>query len=298
MKTKIILDTDIGNDMDDSFCLAYLLANPDCELLGVTTVCGEPVQRAMMVSAVCKQAGKDVPIYPGIAEPLLGKQWQPNPPQFREIGRWEHDKTFPENAAIEFMRKTIRENPGEVTLLAIGPLTNIAVLFSIDGEIPGMLKELVLMCGRFGNGIANMPIAEWNALCDPHATAIVYKSGAKIRSIGLDVTMQLVMSKDEVHKKFTANILKPVMDFSKVWGDTIVFHDPLASAVIFDDKLCGFKKGNVEVELKSDRLMGCTYFDEDENGNNLVAMSVDRDKFFGHYLDVVNKLNQGKEMKK
>ena len=65
MKTKIILDTDIGSDIDDAVCLAYLLAQPDCELLGITTVAGEAEARARMASALCKVAGKDVPIFPG-----------------------------------------------------------------------------------------------------------------------------------------------------------------------------------------------------------------------------------------
>ena len=64
---KIILDTDIGTDIDDAVCLAYLLANPQCELLGITTVTGEPEKRAMLASALCKVANRDIPIYPGYA---------------------------------------------------------------------------------------------------------------------------------------------------------------------------------------------------------------------------------------
>ena len=73
MPTKVLLDTDIGSDIDDAVCLAYLLAQPECELLGITTVSGEPVQRAMIASAVCTLAGQQIPIYPGAADPLLGK---------------------------------------------------------------------------------------------------------------------------------------------------------------------------------------------------------------------------------
>ena len=72
MPVKILLDTDIGSDIDDAVCLAYLLAQPDCELLGITTVTGEAVERAKMASALCKVAGKDVPIYPGVEQPIPG----------------------------------------------------------------------------------------------------------------------------------------------------------------------------------------------------------------------------------
>ena len=74
MATKVILDTDIGSDIDDAICLAYLLAQPRCELLGITTVTGEPNQRAQIASAICKAAGKKVPIYPGVDTPLLISQ--------------------------------------------------------------------------------------------------------------------------------------------------------------------------------------------------------------------------------
>jgi purine nucleosidase len=76
MSTKVLLDTDIGSDIDDAVCLAYLLAHPECDLLGITTVSGQPVERAQLASALCKVAGKDVPIYPGTADPLLIPQRQ------------------------------------------------------------------------------------------------------------------------------------------------------------------------------------------------------------------------------
>jgi purine nucleosidase len=71
MTVKLLLDTDIGSDIDDAVCLAYLLRQPACELLGVTTVSGEPVQRAMIVSALCRAAGLDVPVLPGADDPLI-----------------------------------------------------------------------------------------------------------------------------------------------------------------------------------------------------------------------------------
>ena len=73
MATKILLDTDIGNDIYDAICLAYLLSQPECELLGVTTVTAQPERRAMMVSAMCKAAGREIPIFPGAEAPGLVK---------------------------------------------------------------------------------------------------------------------------------------------------------------------------------------------------------------------------------
>ncbi|MCL2351516.1 MAG: nucleoside hydrolase [Firmicutes bacterium] len=291
---KLLLDTDIGSDIDDAVCLAYLLSQPRCELLGVTTVSGEPERRAMLASALCAAAGKpDIPIYPGRSAPLLGPQRQPAASQAEKLGPWPHRTDFPKGEAVGHMRKVIRENPGEVTLLAIGPLTNIAALFACDEELPGLLKRLVLMCGaftafNFGGGVC---LTEWNALCDPHATAVVYSAPVNVRSVGLDVTTRVTMTKDEVEANFTADILRPVRDFAQVWfghgGHGMTFHDPLAAAVIFDEGICSFERGNVSVEVESQRLRGFTYFERAADGKDEVALSVDKERFFAHYFGTV-----------
>jgi purine nucleosidase len=290
MTTKIILDTDIGSDIDDAVCLAYLLAQRECELLGITTVSGEAEKRAMMASAMCKVAKKDIPIYPGCESPLLVPQRQEFATQAKKLDRWEHKKEFQKNHAIEFLRQTIRENPGDVVLLAIGPLTNIGILFAVDPEIPSLLKNLVLMCGVFTNSLPGVGPLEWNALVDPHSTAIVYNAAPKVhRSIGLDVTCRVTMDSKMVKDKFKHDLLKPVLDFAEIWFhdcDRIYFHDPLAAVSIFDESICNFKKGIIQVELQSERLRGLTYWKADEAGRHEVALDVDSDKFFDHYFSV------------
>ena len=181
---KILLDTDIGSDIDDAVCLSYLLANPECKLLGITTVTGEANLRAQMASALCRVAGQDIPIYPGIENPLLVEQKQKIARQAAALSHWPHQEKFPGGEAIEFLRRTIHQNPGEISLLTIGPLTNIALLFASDPEIPGLLKRLVMMCGIFTPRVAGAGPREWNALVDPHATAIVYRSPVGVHPPG------------------------------------------------------------------------------------------------------------------
>jgi inosine-uridine nucleoside N-ribohydrolase len=287
-----LLDTDIGNDIDDAVCLAYLLSQPQCDLLGVTTVSGGTVERAMLASVLCKAAGKgNVPIYPGVESPLLTPQKQGDVKQAGSLARWAHDTEFPRGEAIEFMRRTIRQNPKEVTLLAIGPMTNVALLFSVDPEIPSLLKELVLMCGIFDYKTDHYTcLAEWNALCDPFATAIVYNAPCEIKSIGLDVTTKVTMQRDGVLKNFTAPILQPVLDMAGAWFKetmTITFHDPLAAVTVFEDDVCTYKTGNVDVETAGRHTKGLTHFTADANGRNKVAFGVDSERFFKHYFDVV-----------
>lgn len=290
MSTKVLLDTDIGSDIDDAVCLAYLLAQPKCDLLGITTVTGEPVERAKLASALCKAAGKDIPIYPGVGEPLLIPQKQGRSPQTAALGRWDHETEFPQGEAIEFMRRTIRANPGEITLLAIGPMTNVALLFASDPEIPSLLKSLVLMCGNFTRNMPRSPASEWNSFVDPHASALTYRAKPPVhRSIGLDVTIQVQMNSNEVRERFTSRVLLPVRDFAEVWFERaphITFHDPLAAVTIFDDSICGFERGDVEIETESTRLGGYTAWKANPEGQHEVALKVDPQGFFDHFFAV------------
>lgn len=287
MAIKLLLDTDIGSDIDDAVCLAYLLARPDCDLLGITTVSGEPERRAMIASAQCRIAGRAIPIYPGVPQPLLIEQHQPHSPQTDALTNWPHSTEFPAGEAIEFLRRTIRANPGEVTLLAIGPMTNIALLFRADPAIPALLRSLVLMCGDFGPQALR---AEWNAFCDPHAAAIVYRAPVAIhRSIGLNTTTQVVMPASQVRERFQTPLLRPVLDFAEVWfqkRDEITFHDPLAAATIFDEAICDFEPGAVDVELADGTLRGATHWRIDHPDlPHQVAMRVDSNRFFEHFFD-------------
>ena len=289
MSTKVLLDTDIGSDIDDAVCLAYLLAQPECDLLGITTVSGEPVKRAMLASALCKVAGKEVPIYPGCENPFLVTQLQPQAPQAAALERWAHETRFPSGEAVEFLRQTIRKNPGEVVLLTIGPLTNIGLLFAQDPEIPRLLKGLVLMCGVYTDRIDMQGQAEWNARLDPHATEVVYRAPVGVhRSIGLDVTMQTVLKADEVRRRFQAPLLRPVLDFAEVWfqnTENMVFHDPLAATTIFDETICGFDRGNIRVDAA--REPGQTRWEASQDGRHEAALSVQPARFFDHYFRIL-----------
>lgn len=293
MKTKILLDTDIGTDIDDAVCLAYLLANPKCELLGITTSTGEAVKRAMMASAICRHAGKDIPIFPGADNPMFIKQNQLVAQQAELLYRWDHQSEFPRGQAVEFLRSTIRKHPGEITLLTIGPLTNIGLLFLVDPEIPSLLKGLTMMCGYFFGEIPDQDTLEWNAIGDYHATSIVYKAEINNhRSVGLDVTHKVKMSEQEFRAAFTSQLFTPVHDFSKVWFekfyDHTVFHDPLAAAVIFKNDLCTFEKGHIEIDMYNEKTLGMTRFTKTKSGKHETATSVDCPKFFEHFCATIN----------
>ena len=271
---KLLLDTDIGSDIDDAVCLAYLLARP--------------------ASALCMAAGHEVPIYPGAADPLIIEARQPLAPQAEKLGAWPHRTDFPRGEAIEFMRHIIRANPGEITLFAIGPLTNIALLFKTDPEIPSLLKQFVIMGGDFRTPPPpnwQGGRYEWNIFCDPEAARMVYTSGVSVRAIGLEITTQVWLDAAAVTERFSRHaLLRPVLDFAEVWfrqvPDRIIFHDPLAAVTIFDPAQCAFEHGDVRVELSAGEDHARTFWEATPNGKHEAAVSVNADRFFEAYFGV------------
>jgi inosine-uridine nucleoside N-ribohydrolase len=289
--TKVLLDTDIGTDVDDAVCLAYLLSHPDCELLGITTVTGEAEKRASLASVLCRAAGKEIPIYPGADRPMRGEQRQPIAQQAAALPRWPHTTDFPLNQAVDFLANTIRSHPNEVTLLSIGPLTNMGLLFATYPDVAELLAGFVMMGGNFDEAGPQAGRLEWNVMGDPLASELTY--GAKVRlhrSLGLNVTQQVVMPAETVRERFTAPLLRPVLDMAEIWFAQfypfITFHDPLAAATIFEVDLCSYQQGTVQVDT-ADSPGKTLWQPGGQAGPHQVAMTVDVDRYFDHFFNVV-----------
>ena len=198
---KVLLDTDIGNDIDDALALAYLLMEPECELLGVTTVSGQPETRARMVNAICRAAGKpEIPVYAGLAGPLLGRQKQPVARQAECLCNWAHSLQRHERDAISFLRETVRANPGEVTLLGVGPLTNLAVLFAIDPENGQLERKFSLpISGEYPKSMKLFP--------DGKHIAIVNHESSSITTFTIDYEKNVLMMKGKPMSVDTPNCI-------------------------------------------------------------------------------------------
>lgn len=286
MKEKILLDTDIGSDIDDAIALSYLLLNPKCEIVGITTVSGESEKRAMIADVICKKSGKNIPILPGAEEPILIEQPQKECQQSKALSKFkDYRKDYPSGEAIEFMRKTIRENPGQITLLTIGPLTNVALLFKVDPEIPFLLKGLYCMAGWFLDNKRNV---EWNIKCDPDAFYIVNKAEIFAHYTGIDVTAKAKLHRDKVREEFKKHpLLSTVLEFAEVWfgkSEYVTFHDIVAASAIFSREIMSFKRGFVDMEIENKEKSGFTDFKEDKNGIKFVAFDIDVDNFFQHFF--------------
>jgi inosine-uridine nucleoside N-ribohydrolase len=150
-----------------------------------------------------------------------------------------------------------------------------------------------MMAGRFANQGSGAGLREWNAMLDPHATALVYRAAAGIhRSIGHDVTEQLKMSAVQIRQHMPGNRSKILGDMIETWfrtADSITFHDPLAAATIFVPHVCRFDRGIVEVELASEQLQGLTHWRPDAlNSWHEIATQVDTTTFFEHYFSIVH----------
>ncbi len=289
----ILLDTDIGSDIDDAVALAYLLRQPRCNLLGITTVTGDVAKRCACAEVVCSAAGRgDIPIHAGRSAPLVPGPGQPEVPQYTAIAAMKHRRDWPAHTAVDFLRRTIRSHPGEITLLTIGPLGNIALLFAVDPEIPLLLKRIVSMAGIFYGAPQDR---EWNILVDPVAASMVYStSRAQHVSFGLDVTTRCKMAAAQVRQRFTASPLDVVARMAEVWfnhagAGEITFHDPLAAAAIFQPDLCHYEDGTVQVPLDPDnKTAGITHFTSGAGGRqpDLVAKTVQVERFFTEYFKV------------
>ena len=282
---KILLDTDIGGDIDDAICLAYLLKEPQCELVGITTVCGEPEKRAAVADAICRAAGKRVPIVAGLDTTMQPIPLYPTPDGADALKFWPHD-TYEKADAPAFLYRKIKENPHELILIGIGNMTNIATLFTSYPDAAGLLKGLYVMNGYFGAEPLPDPYYNWNSWADPAASGIVFSARTAVhRAVPLEVTDGLTIESGQAKVLFRADseLMKAVFSFGNAWLESsgkLTLHDPLAAVSVFYPDICRFERGKVQVETEQESNMGGTAFFSSADGNVEIARGVDRERFY------------------
>jgi inosine-uridine nucleoside N-ribohydrolase len=167
------------------------------------------------------------------------------------------------------------------------------MLFSEHPDVADLLAGLVLMGGNFDENGPEAGRIEWNVAGDLLASEIVYKTPVRLhRSLGLNVTQKVMMSADEVREKFTAPLMRSVLDMAEIWFagfyPFITFHDPLAAATIFEPDLCTYQQGTVR--LDRDDNPGKTLWQPEGSGSqHQVAMTVDVDRYFQHFFEIVGQ---------
>jgi len=280
-KIRILLDTDIGTDIDDAFALALIIDSPELELLGVTTVAGDTQARARLAAKMLWEAGrKEVPVVagePGSLQPIDQTRWAAgfSSPQIRK------------EKAVDFMKAQINRRPGEITLVTIGEQTNAAALLKSDPSIGKKLKRIVMMGGSIARGYTPGSKAdpEWNIKSNPAAAQVVFASGVPILMVPLDVTAMLQLGAAGRRRVFTQ--LTPLTNALTIlyhlWGnETPTLFDPMAVSLIIDPSLCETKELAIEVDEK-----GFTRAVEGRPANATVALQADPAKFFEFYLSRV-----------
>jgi len=318
---RIIIDTDPG--VDDAMAIFLALRSPELKVEAITPVSGNVPLELTLPNALrlVEIAGRtEIPVAAGASFPLV-RQLVTAKYVHGENGLGGVDfpapKTKPsQETAVEIIRRLVRSNPGEITIVAVGPLTNIATVLRSDPEIASMIPAIVIMGGALNHGNVT-PAAEFNLYVDPEAARIVFDAGIPLTMVGLDVTEKVLITDAHVERlqaaqnaisQAAAKILRASLDRMRK-GDDITYvamHDPLTVASLIDPAILTFKDYYVEVETLGEFTAGMTvgYSRPPARGsapmavadgkqaspmleyrkNTRVAIEVDPDRFFNLFL--------------
>jgi inosine-uridine nucleoside N-ribohydrolase len=316
---KVIYDTDPG--VDDAMALVFQASHPDIQLLGVTSVFGNDTIDATTRNAlflVGRFCGPDVVVAKGGAQPLH----QPAPAPIPHIHGSNAlggivlspcgDNLLDTRPAYEFIIDTVRQNPGEINLIAVGPLTNLALALLAAPDIQFLVKQVIVMGGAFGtNGVLGnvSPCAEANISADPHAADVVFRAAWTVAALGLDVTEQTVMSTEYLSrlKKHGGTKGQFVWDVSRHYEkfhresaglEGIYVHDSSTVAYLLEPDFYKVRVGPVRV-VKEGPFAGLTvqkpttmpirtpYWDECKSQN--VCVEVNAEKVLQLYYETLTR---------
>jgi inosine-uridine nucleoside N-ribohydrolase len=270
---RIILDTDPG--IDDMMAIFLALRSPELKVEAITPVCGNVPLEFTLPNALrlVEIAGRtDVPVAAGASHPLLRRlvtAGHVHGANGLAGVDFPEPKTKPvRETAPEIIRRIVRENPGEITIVAVGPLTNVALALRSDPEIAAMIPQIAIMGGSLSGG--NMtPAAEFNLYVDPEAARIVFDAHIPLTMVGLDVTRKCQLSEQQIQQLEAAQnpvsqtagkVMRATFDRLKQGGEVtaITMHDPLTVASLIDPEVITLKDYCVEVETEGEWTAGQT----------------------------------------
>lgn len=279
---KIIIDTDVGDDVDDAFALALAVKSRELQVLGVTTGFGDTEARARIVDRFFGEIGRlDIPVLAGRATTAK------NPMSQRTYGDGGHFAKSSHGDAVEFMLEQIRKYPGEITLIAIGPLVNVGAAIDKDAATFKKLKRVVLMGGSVREGYGDLgytapvaPMPEWNILNDIPSAQKLFESGVPLYMMPLDSTQ---LKLDEVKREWFFSQGTPVTDqlaiLYHLWGQqTPTLFDPMTLVYVLKPELCPVTAMHIRVDEE-----GSTREDPGA-ANAQVCLDSNAEDFFRFYL--------------
>jgi inosine-uridine nucleoside N-ribohydrolase len=283
----VIFDTDIGTDIDDAYALALFVHRPDFELLGVTTVSSDAVARARVAAKLLAIAGPkwaEIPVYAGLSTPV----------QYMKQVEWAarfRSPSLHESGGIEFMRRTIEARPGEVIVIAVGELTNIAALLDSDPGIARKIRAIALMGGAVYRGYApgSKPEPEWNIRSNAKAARRVFTSGVPLLVAPLDSTADLKLTPEMRVRIFSSGTplndalgaLDQVWRYTNHWkGDQPTLFDVLAIELV--SSATPYELESLHLEVTDD---GLTRPVPGRTANAKVAISLDVPAFMNGFVE-------------
>jgi inosine-uridine nucleoside N-ribohydrolase len=302
--TPILLDCDPGHD--DAIALLLALASPELELLGVTSVAGNQTLDKTTANAirVLEFAGRsDIPVAAGADRPLVREQFVASYVH-GETGLDGPDLPPPQSApvdrhAADFLADKIREANGSVTLVPVGPLTNVALMLALHPD--ARPERIVLMGGAVAEGNVT-PAAEFNIWADPEAAARVFASGIDVTMVGLDVTHKALFTTAHIGRlagrvgEMVTELLRFYDKFHRdVYGfDGSPIHDAVAVAHVLRPELIETLHRNVEIDVESELCRGRTVVDvwrrTERKPNCHVAVDIDAEGFLDLLIERINSL--------
>ena len=270
---RVIIDTDPG--VDDAFALLLAMRSPELKIEAITAVAGNVPLDITLPNArrMVESAGRtDIPVAAGAKAPLLRRLVSA---AYAHGDNGLGGAVFPEPEikpvdvpAAELIRQIVRKYPHEVTLITIGPLTNVAAALNADDELAGLVKGLTMMGGSLSGGNIT-PAAEFNIYVDPEAAHIVFQSGIPLTMVGLDVTRRTSLTGEHVRallansssvSQAAAKIARNAIDHNRAQGFLVGpnMHDSLAVASFLDPSLLKWKEYYVDVETTGELTAGET----------------------------------------
>ncbi|MEU4543968.1 nucleoside hydrolase [Nonomuraea dietziae] len=302
---KLLIDCDPG--IDDALALALAGGSPEIDLVGITTVGGNVSLELTTANALALrefyQLG-DVPVTPGCAGALMGERVRAASVHGATgLGGVELPapvKGVSDGHAVDFIIETLRANPGEITLAAVGPLTNIALAVRREPRIVEWARDFVIMGGSYTRG-NHTPAAEFNIRADPEAASIVFRAGWTVTMVGLDVTLTAVVTEAILDRMRAlgrlADLVVPISQFYGVvtaeGGPAI--HDAVAVAHVIDPTLLTCVPAVVDVETMGTYTAGMTVTDfriDERTANASVATGLDVDRFWKLTLEAFERVGE------
>lgn len=299
-KTTVILDTDIGDDIDDALALGLICACPELDLSGVTTVFGNVTARARQARTILKDAGSQfskVPVAAGCGASMASRPIHGSTAYLEDELPNQDSSCLPEEElppldkrhGVNVLVESIMNGRGDILPVTIGALTNLAAAMVMERRIVQKIPRVVAMAAEF-----KQPFAEYNIRCDPEAAHIVFSSGIPIDVITWDIGHTVRFGPEQVDRlaQGTSPLARRLSLMISTWQNAHEvpqdsmpsLYDPMAVATMVQPDLCTWKTGVISVELKGEATYGFTTFREDPEGPHRVAWDADRERSLDFFL--------------